>query len=331
MRKRKVFVRLLVFIIMLGLGVSSVYFLQEIRYKDIIENMQVTHDNEMVQLMQELQKPKTGVYVFSRDISQGQIITENDMFLAQIETEVAATNVIENKEDVVGKILKINVSQNQPVTEYISYTIDDIPADLREKEFVSFKLPTKLVAGDTVDVRIQFPTGQDYIVLSKKVVYDRQQDINPDNNEVEKETVWIHLSEEEITYISSAIVDAYLNEAKIYAIEYIDPYIQEAATVNYPLNFAILELLANNNGIAEAIDRGDLQVQLDNRTSLEDVLAELRDNDEYNFTNPDIKFNEDEDNDKVEEKDEETEPETDSSDEIEEDTKEEETSSGFGG
>ena len=44
------------------------------------------------------------------------------------------------------------------------------PRDLRNQEFSYVSLPSKLKKDDVVDVRINFRTGQDYIVLGKKKV-----------------------------------------------------------------------------------------------------------------------------------------------------------------
>ena len=64
--------------------------------------------------------------------------------------------------------------------------------------------------GDYIDIRFQLPSGQDYIVLSKKKVLMSSQT-----------GIWLKLSELELLTINNAIVEAWtIKGSKIYAIEY---------------------------------------------------------------------------------------------------------------
>lgn len=290
MRKKKVN-RVLIFILILVICAAGVYYLQEFRYNDKINTLNTTHQAEVLSLQTVVTPEKSTVYLFSRDIEQGQVLTDNDLFMAEIDTAIVPTGVIESKDEVVGKVLKIDVSKHLPVNIHQVYTLEDIPDDLREKEFTSFEVPTKLITGDTVDIRIKFPSGNDYIVLSKKIVYDLERLYN-ETNQLQSETVWLHLNEEEITFISSAIVDAYLNGALIYAVEYIDPYVQEAAVVNYPLNYSVLDAIMSN---PELLTEAEAALQLENRITLEAYLIELRADGQDIFQTPDIPIDEPED------------------------------------
>lgn len=283
MRRRRVN-KVLIFILVLVICAAGVYYLQEFRYQAKIDDIKTLHQAEVLSLQTVVTPEKSTVYLFSRDIEQGQILTENDLFMAEIDTAIVPSGVIEAKDEVVGKVLKIDVSKHLPVNVHQVYTLDDIPDDLREKEFSSFDVPTKLITGDTVDIRIKFPSGNDYIVLSKKVVYDLER-LYSETNQLQKETVWLHLDEEEITFISSAIVDAYLNGAQIYAVEYIDPYVQEAAVVNYPLNYSVLDAIMNN---PDLLTEAEMALQLENRITLEAYLIELRADGQNIFKTPEI-------------------------------------------
>lgn len=122
-------------------------------------------------------------------------------------------------------------------------------------------LPSDLRKGDVIDVRIQFPTGQDYILLSKKNI-DRLQ--NP--------AFWTTLSEQEILLLSSALVDAYLHEATIYALTYVEPQLQEKAILTYPPNAEVTKLIASNPNIVKTAEK---QLELTLRSTLEDDLSKL--------------------------------------------------------
>ena len=60
------------------------------------------------------------------------------------------------------------------------------------------------------------------------------------------------LSEKETLEVSSAIVDAYINEGSyIYATVYIEPELQSAAVTTYPVNHFVMELIQNNPNIVD--------------------------------------------------------------------------------
>jgi hypothetical protein len=106
MRKRKVSI-IFIYLLIITVAMASVYYVQEFRYKEKIELSNTNHANEILLIQQEAKPEKTNIYVYSRDIDQGQILTENDMFMAQIDSAIAPENIIADKADVVGKVLKV--------------------------------------------------------------------------------------------------------------------------------------------------------------------------------------------------------------------------------
>ena len=64
-----------------------------------------------------------------------------------------------------------------------------------------------------MDIRLQVPSGVEYIVLPQKQVLD-----------ISGTTIWMNLSEDELLLLNSAIVDSYMTQgSKLYAVEYADP------------------------------------------------------------------------------------------------------------
>ena len=91
------------------------------------------------------------------------------------------------------------------------------------------------------------PSGQDYIVVSKKEVSIPQ--ISGIDSE---DTIWLNLTEDEILHMSCAIIEAYqIRGSKIYVTKYTEAGMQEAATPTYPLNESTLTLLRSNDNILE--------------------------------------------------------------------------------
>ncbi len=145
-------------------------------------------------------------------------------------------------------VAKVNMKKNTLITtELLSKSDNIVQKDVRKQEYNMLILPMDLVTGDYIDVRIMLPSGQDYIVVSKKEVSIPQ--INGIDSE---DTVWLNLTEDEILHMSCAIIEAYqIKGSKIYVTKYTEAGMQEAATPTYPLNESTLTLLRSDENILE--------------------------------------------------------------------------------
>lgn len=193
---------------------------------------------EAEQIKQEQSKQRKKVLVAKKNIKAGQKLTTEQFTQVELPSDQIPENIIVSPKQLDGKITKIDISKNGTVLPSMLFEEDITPDDLRNSEYTEIILPTKLTKDDFVDVRINFPTGQDYIVLGKKKVED-----------LLNGTVWFEVNEQEILTMSSAVVDAYLHEAKIYALSYVDPYFQDKPIVNYPVNEKVLELINSDPNI----------------------------------------------------------------------------------
>lgn len=121
--------------------------------------------------------------------------------------------------------------------------------DMREEEYNMILLPSTLQSEETVDIRLQLPTGENYIVLSKKRVT-----IPMLGETLAPETIKIRLNEAELLTMSSAIVDAYkLTGSKLYAVKYVEPGLQQTATVTYtPSRETITQIQTDPNVVQTA-------------------------------------------------------------------------------
>ena len=112
-------------------------------------------------------------------------------------------------------------------------------------EYSMIMLPTELQKGDTIDIRISYPNGQDFVVAAKKVV-----------EKSDSTSIWLKLREDEILKMNSAIIESYSVEgAKLYAVNYTQPGIQAAANANYPVSDKVYQLLTYDPNIVEAIQQ----------------------------------------------------------------------------
>jgi len=211
--------------------------------------------------------PMSLVYVFGTDKKAGETIEDTDLVPAEINAEVIPGDAVLLVEEAAGKVMRCDISKNTVVTRSLFYSEEDFPDDMRMMEYSVINIPTRLEAGSFIDVRIMFPNGLDYIVLSKKKVLDLQKEEGRDTG-----IISFYMTEEEILRMSSAIVDASLVDGtKIYAVQYVAPDIQKEAAMTYPVNFKVMELIdADPNILSNAVRT----LEARNRKNLEKRMNE---------------------------------------------------------
>ncbi|MDP4095277.1 SAF domain-containing protein [Paenibacillus sp. P96] len=242
----------------------------------LFRNFETDYSQETAELEQELadtkkvlQQEMRQIPVVINDHKAGDALAETDIALVNIPAASVPENIL-NKEDVVGKYTKIALPKNTAITKSMLFENGVTPDDLRNQEFKLIQLPATLGPDQFVDVRIKFPTGEDYIVLSKKKVKDLS------NNLISYE-----MDEQEILMMSSAVVDAYINEATIYALSYVDPYMQDKAIVTYPPKDEVKKLIQSDPNIVKVATE---QLESRKRSVLEMNLAAMSEEDRSSGT-----------------------------------------------
>ncbi len=167
--------------------------------------------------------------------------TDSSIKLDQLEKQYIELNS-------VPLVAKVTMKKNTVMTtEMISKSDSQVQNDVRKQEYNTLVLPVDLTSGDYIDIRFMLPSGQDYIVVSKKEVQ------LPTIDGVDStDTIWVNLSEDEILHMSCAIYEAYrINGSKLYATKYTEAGMQEAAKVTYPANQGTLKLLENDPNVLD--------------------------------------------------------------------------------
>lgn len=251
------------------------------------------------------QSATKSVYVLSKDVKSGQVITKDLFTLATVKASGVPANatsdiatmlqnyslcdksgnniytdtdgslfmnsengskVVVYKEDTTGSyytqasggaknyiettqkplIAKVDMKANTVIASSFVTRSDDIDTDdVRIQEYNSLVLPVDLFTGDYVDIRLLLPSGQDYIVTSKKMVT-----IPNVNGEYLADTIQMKMSEDEILSMSNAIVEAYkIDGAKLYATKYSDAGLQEASSPTYVANDEVAKLIESDPNI----------------------------------------------------------------------------------
>ncbi|AGC68356.1 hypothetical protein Cst_c13650 [Thermoclostridium stercorarium subsp. stercorarium DSM 8532] len=204
------------------------------------------------------------VYIPKQDIPSGTVLTRDMFDIVEMKLNIPQAEFIDETD--MGKVNMIYLPAGTPVLK-MTVADEKLPDDLRELEFNMFLVQSNQKKGDFVDVRIVFPNGENYIVLSKKKIVD----IIPEEN-----TIRLWLDETEIHNISSAIIDAYIHPGtKLYVTKYVMPELQEAAIPFYAANEAVLNLMHKDPNIVEkASDALARELRASLERNLNSVAAE---------------------------------------------------------
>lgn len=241
-------------VILISIGVIGIGFIAA--YTLTVRQLETKYKSKIVHLESEITENKKRVYTAKEEIKAGELIEKGRLEETQIYTSQPEAAFI-NQEDF-GKLAAVDIRKSQPVLS--NMLTPDLELGLREQEFSLFKLNTNLEKNDFVDIRIRFPNGEDYIVLSKKAL----KGINLEENDC-----FLWLDEEEILNISAAIVDAYLHaDTDIYTAKYIESGQQESVPTYQP-NESVMLLIANNPNIIEEAKK---ELDLRARKELEERL-----------------------------------------------------------
>ncbi len=207
----------------------------------------------------DMELKQRSVYLAASDINAGEIISQDKLKKEKVYSSQPQDTYFTEKD--IGKLSLIPIAAE---TQILSSMVTDpmVSLGLRELEYEVITLNSNIISNDTVDVRIIYPNGESFVVLSKKVVK---------GIEAGSATCYLWLDEDEILRMSAAIVDAVLyTGSRLITSKYIQPTIQEASQVTYIPNIAILTLLESDPNI---LARSSQALSKEVRKSLENRLA----------------------------------------------------------
>ena len=224
--------------------------------------MQLKNIKQELEDLQGLQKQ---VYVLAADVESGAEITSDMLIMQEVRTTIPDSAIVnpssfmaETADGQASKVVlksKVNLLAGTILTaDMLMKSGEEVNKDTRTQEYNMIILPSDLVEQNYVDIRLRMPTGEDYIVISKKRILKATQD-----------TITMNLSEDEILTMGNAIVEAYIIEgAKLYAAKYTEPGLQDKAIPTYTVSNNVRVLIQNSpNAIDEA------KVALNNRYNSE--------------------------------------------------------------
>ncbi len=210
----------------------------------------------------EIKANKKVVYVAKKDISAGEELVDGENVMRQ-EIYTGLEEDYYLSMDKLGSIAVLDIKALSPILDDMVTSLS-IEKDTREYEICVANLMTDQTEYDYVDVRIMFPTGEDYTILSKK----------PVNNLILDNCVFYsYLNEDEILRMASATIDAYtVTGTYIYTTRYVEPNLQDEAVPNYMVRPEVIDLINKDPNI---LNISKETLNLDARISLEQRLLGL--------------------------------------------------------
>lgn len=196
----------------------------------------------------------------------GQTITQDSLTVIQVPQSVVGDAFIQNSSDIINKYFRINLEPGTPITKEL--VMEEIYDDtLRDVDLVADAWNVGMRIGDYIDVRILFPQGQGYTVLSHKRIQS-----------VGDSTFKVYITEEEMATYEGAAVDRAMCQAiggssRLSLVKYVDPGLQPAALPTYAVPTLVLDLMKRNPNITTAATSTGNSLE---RTNIENLFASLQ-------------------------------------------------------
>jgi len=220
-------------IVIVGVATLLAYFTTTEKVRNIYET-------KLTSLNSEFAENTRNVYVATEGILVGSIITEDNTEYKNVFASQPQEIYIDASD--IGKTALVDIMKGTQILDS-NVTDANVSSDLRETSYDVVSISGNVTSNDTVDIRVLFPNGENYIVLSKKQLINKESDSSQ---------CYFWLSEEEILLMSSAIVDTYLyTGTQIYTTKYFEPNIQEASIVNYTPSLATIALIESDPNIVK--------------------------------------------------------------------------------
>jgi len=256
--RQYILVSTILLIVVLGVGVSVIFTMNR--------RIRSTYSIQLEEKELYVQQNTRLVYRTLRDIDAGEVINAEDVEAVST-LDAEDMFLFFDAADLQGeKVALVNIPQGVHLQKFMVNHQGDV-GDLREVQYNSIAVTDNVSVNDVVDVRISFPNGEDYIVLTQKEMKSGGIDGGTG--------CFLWLSEEEIMLMSAAMVDAYLYAGSgLYTTKYIAPTIQDASIVTYTPSVHIIELIYSNPNI---IGEAETYLSIKVRKELENRLAESLD------------------------------------------------------
>lgn len=243
----------------------------------IINKNKSFYKNEISKADELLEYNKRFVFMAASDLKEGEIITEENTYLKEViisEPKSGDTNINQSgsngsdiwiNEDYMNQMLLVDVPKGMFITKNMLVDFEKENEGYREVYVSEIKIFFNIQSFDYCDIRIIYPNGETYIVLSKKKIL---------NISDGREDCCLWLNPEEIHLLQSAIVDCNIYEgSRLILTKYINSKNEKSSAVNYIPSLQTLSLIYKEGGINKLTGTN---YSKEERESLEERLSLLR-------------------------------------------------------
>lgn len=216
-------------------------------------------------------------YMFAHDVQMDQKIDISDLISIKLPSKYEFTSLVQDPKEIEEILASVDISKGAILQKEMIHSELEIQNDLREFEFQGLQMPINMRRGDYVDIRVSFPSGLDFVVLSKKKVIEILKVGNEDHF---TEYCILYLDTDEILRLKSAIVDAYINEGTyLYSTIYVKPDKQKAIEITYPVNENVRKIIQDDPNI---VSRAMKALDIEKRKLLDESLQSAKENVDWN-------------------------------------------------
>lgn len=182
----------------------------------------------------------TTVYLLSKALPAGEALTPEHLTSCTVKLPRSQSVIYaSDSKNLIGQYAKTALREGQLITADLFYQDETLTNRNRYLELSDIRLPESIHKNDLIDVRISFPTGEDYIVLERQCVLS----LLIEDEESTADGIALNLSEEDLLRLSSARVDRNLFEGTyLYAVIYQADF-ENAAETTYPVNPQVFALM----------------------------------------------------------------------------------------
>lgn len=247
--KRKSNKRRLIILIGSGLILILIIFIN----LNYLKSIQVEYMDKMNALTSEYKLKEVQVYQAKEHILAGSVLSYENVIQNTVVSEQNSDYYMTTEN--IGNIALVDMKEGTWIYKDMLRK-NTIPGNVREVEYSTFFIGNNIKQNDYFDLHIQYPNGEDYIVLSKSLI----KSIDEKN-----QNLYLWLAPEELLNISGAIVDCYLNQgARLYSVKYVEPTIQKESMLTFTPNKDIINLMKRDPNIVNtAIHALEEQVRME--------------------------------------------------------------------
>ncbi len=204
-----------------------------------IRKIQISYEEHARQTEEIIKQHTRTVYVPLHEIRAGELVEE--AMLESREVLYSQSPEFLFSSDDIGKKALVDIAAG---TYMIKNLVEqsEVAEECREVCYQSIQLTENIKNYDVVDVRIRYPNGEDYIVLTGKTICLDEENYGK---------CYLQLNEEEILMMSAAMYDVTLYRGtEIYTSRYIEPILQSRSVVTYLPSADLKKLMQTSPNIS---------------------------------------------------------------------------------